>query len=422
MRLLPLASALCASLSVLGCSSPAPRDPASEAPAASPLGPSFVLQPAPSDDDALLGRILTGPPEPGRSLEDLSQPNRCVDKLAPPKTSAMVNVFDNAEDVSTRAKAGATFSMFGFGADAQRATHLAYRLSTSRQVARTDTAEYVACCREKSCGYGYVAALVYGEGEYSAGEETTVKGEANLTLATAEGETRLRVLRRRSVKGWVAALVRVTDEAARARALDPLGGLMAKTGVDLGSLPVQARELYEREKVTFSGGRFSTGGGAIGQDEFVRRYANITGAHDLDGYRAHRDWTRVYFWGGLFLGSAAVTVWAYSRRPWARPQFGDGQHSLFQGQGICGELACTVAWVAVPLTLGLGVQTLRAWLADDTSMARLGTYEATLAVRRYNRDLLRRSFEDLKRQGGRAEPPRWDVYVGLGGAGVGGTF
>lgn len=386
-----------------GCGAPAAQSPVGDAPAVSPLGPSWMLQPAPSDDDALLGRVLVALPEAGRSLDELSQPNPCADKLAPARSSAMANVYENAEDVSVRAKAGATLSMFGFGADAQRATHLVYKLSTSKQVARTDTAEYQACCREQACGVGYVAALVYGEGEYAAAESTSARGQANIALATAEGEAHFRVLRRRNVRGYVAALVRVTDAKSTLGGLDPLGGLMAQTGVTLSSLSAQAKELYEREEVELSKGVFVVGKTrGLTENEFVRRYRRVTGRDDLDPYEFHRQKLAVWLWGGGAVVAAGLTTFGLAKLPWVRPDT----------KSICGEVACTMGLVGAPVTVGLTTAAaITYFLGKDGSPSErsMSDYDAQLAVGRYNRALLRKGVQDLTRQQSSGAGPtlRW---------------
>ena len=142
-----------------GCATVPLRDPSHGEPA-SPLGPSFVLAPAPSDDDALLGRIIVAPPEAGASLEDVSRPNPCADALEPARASAMVATFEDAQDLSLDGSGRALLGAYGFASDVTKATHFFYRVTTERRVARVDTVAYETCCREKSCGLGYVSALV----------------------------------------------------------------------------------------------------------------------------------------------------------------------------------------------------------------------------------------------------------------------
>jgi hypothetical protein len=137
---------------------------------ASPLGASYVLVPVPSDDDSILGRILPNEPQPGRSLEETARANPCADKLTDAKVSPMASTFEDAQDLQVQGKARAMLGAFGFSGDAEHATHFFYKLEASKRVSRQDTSDYAACCAAKGCGYGYVSALVYGDGEYATGQ------------------------------------------------------------------------------------------------------------------------------------------------------------------------------------------------------------------------------------------------------------
>jgi hypothetical protein len=81
----------CAAVAILpalaGCAAATPFHPTTpgETAAGSPLGPSYILVPLPNDDDSLLGRVLLSPLENGRSLDEVSRPNECADKLTPKK-------------------------------------------------------------------------------------------------------------------------------------------------------------------------------------------------------------------------------------------------------------------------------------------------------------------------------------------------
>ena len=121
---------------------------------ASPLGASYVLNPLPSDDDALLGSVLTGPPGEGRSLAEMARPNPCGDKLTDATTTPTVGTFKNAEELAPGRKASAALGSYGFAFDASEATHFVYTIETSKQEVRAATNDYVQCCKEKGgCGY-----------------------------------------------------------------------------------------------------------------------------------------------------------------------------------------------------------------------------------------------------------------------------
>ena len=64
---------------------------------------------------------------------------------------------------------------FGFAGDARQASYFVYRIRTDKRKGTTDTNEYVQCCRENQCGYGFVSALVYGDGEYATAEESIAR-------------------------------------------------------------------------------------------------------------------------------------------------------------------------------------------------------------------------------------------------------
>ena len=76
---------------------------------ASPLGPSYVLLPLPGDDDGLLGRVLPALPEQGRALDEIARPNPCEAHLEEARETALSNHFEDAQDVSGSARAGAIF-------------------------------------------------------------------------------------------------------------------------------------------------------------------------------------------------------------------------------------------------------------------------------------------------------------------------
>src|SRR5262245_10813230 len=216
-RHLSSTSAAWAALLVLGGCGSTPtarvRD-AGDAIAAAPLGQSYVLIPLPSDDDTLLGRIVESPPEPGRSLDQVSRPNPCAEKLSPKATSPSANSFEDAQELAAGATASAILGVYGFQADASQASHFVYKLQTSKQASQRDTTEYVECCKTRGCGIGYVSALVYGEGEYSTAQETNTRANLKIAVASAGGTVNLKTLHKRSVKGWMAALVTVTDRNA----------------------------------------------------------------------------------------------------------------------------------------------------------------------------------------------------------------
>ncbi len=199
-----------------------PPHSASDMQTNNPLGPSFWVIPTPSDDDGLLGRTFGRPPDTALSLEEQSKPNPCADKLAEARIVDMPNSYENAIDVKTTAGGGAMLGMFGFSADASMATHLLYKVKTQRKLARLDTQEYVACCQTEKCGWGYVSALIYGEGEYASGQHVDVSAQGNYQIYSGGGSHSFRLLNKRNIKGYLAAVITAhnRDEAVQACASD----------------------------------------------------------------------------------------------------------------------------------------------------------------------------------------------------------
>jgi hypothetical protein len=296
-----------------GPSRPALRS-AADLPQGSPLGPSYVLLPLPGEDEALLGRVVPAAPEPGRSLEEISRPNPCADKLGPTRTTPLASTFEDVQELAVGAKARATLGMFGFEGDVERATHFVYRLETTKRVARTDTNEYVACCKEQSCGYGYVSALVYGDGEYATGSDERVAGGVSTAVAGASGGTSLQILHKRRIRGWMTAVVTVTAEGETAARLGPLG---AVAGLAEESVSDAVKARYEPEKIRLELTRGPDGSqvwmlvdghGPLSENELARRFRGLTGSGDLDDVDVRRNTGALVASGLLFGGSAAALV------------------------------------------------------------------------------------------------------------------
>jgi hypothetical protein len=274
-----------------GSSTPVPRNPSKTGGTASnPLGGSYVLIPAPSDDQSILGRILGAPPEAGHALDELSQPNPCADKLDPPSTAEMNNTYEDAEELSMSAQAQATLGLYGFRADASRATHFLYKVQTQRQVIQRDTVAYAECCKANNgCGYGYVSALVYGSGEYASAEETRGSGQVDVALAKGGGAVSLKVLSKRNVRGWVAALVKTNDAKPKS-----VFGIPAEQ-VDMSSTPDEYKRMYEKHRIRVCTPAGGTAWGFcdpenqwITENEFVRRYTDETSSDELASANSHR--------------------------------------------------------------------------------------------------------------------------------------
>src|SRR5262249_31150644 len=156
---------------------------------------------------------------------------------------------------------------------------------------RVDTAEYEACCKEKECGYGFVSALVYGSGEYATAEEAVGAASANVSIVRAEGTASFKVLHRRGVRGWVAALLRVTNPSkAPGGKLGALGDPSAYgISLDADTLPAQVKSRYDAEQVSIidhgSSWAFSRGGASLSENDFATSYTALTSSADLDGVK-----------------------------------------------------------------------------------------------------------------------------------------
>jgi hypothetical protein len=438
----------------LACT-PTPFRPALSATAeqeASPLGPSYVLLPLPSEEETLLGRVLPELPQAGRSLEEISRPNPCAEALTGAKVTPLASTFVDAQEVSGNAQAKAMLGVFGFEGDASKASHFAYHLETTKRAALTDTTEYVKCCEENdgACGVGFVSALVYGEGEYSTGEETSAQGAVTVPMAGAGGGVRLKVLHRRKVKGYLAALVTLTNK--KSAALGPLGIAAFEPTV-----PQRVQEAYERDKVSIvelPGDEWllRTGQQFLSENDFARRYEKETGSNELAPVDQRRNTAAVVVTGVLTAGALYGTYWGFTNlkrecRPddiecWHTPTgsqapagtqcvdrstssgdcitYVDPNEKVTNPWGIIAGtsfsiLSLTVGTAFIALLVnGDGGPTDHVMTQDD----------ARLRVTRYNRAVLRRAKEKIRRQ------LRIEQQAGLhlapvagpGGLGLSGSF
>jgi len=423
--------------------------------AASPLGPSYVLVPLPGDDDSLLGRVLLAPPEQGRSLDEISRPNECADKLDPRRASALASTFEDAQSLAVGGQARAALATFGFEADAQTATHFYYKLEVSRRLSQTDTPAYVACCKDRgTCGYGYVSALVYGHGQYATASESSGHGSITLPVAGgAGGSIAAQVLHKRDVAGYVAAVVTVTDPAA-ARALSVLGDPKAAgITIDEQSLPQQIRERYEAQRVQVQqtdGDRievayqFVDGSGPITENEFTRRYEDVTGSGELSPARSMRRKGLVF--GGLATmmgGAALITVgvlnvnspcdhtsaecpfgltqnpgWVYDP---VQHNYYDPNGTVTNTLGVLGIIGGGMLAAAGATVFGLGIA------HDDGAPTEhsISRFDAEIYVTRYNHALLRRVVQEAETRLREGAPPASVSVMPLvtpGFVGVAGTF
>jgi len=302
---------------LLGCGGAQfhPSAPANAAGTSSALGPSYTLLPRSRDDDTLLGRVLLDVPDNGRSLDELSRPNECADKLEARKEDPVVVTFEDAVELSPGGKAGAALRTFGFEEDGQAATHFYYKIDLEKRLTQTVTPDYLACCKDKgTCGYGVISALGYGQAQYATAVESRADGSVDIPVAGGErGMIKARLLHKRFAYGYIAALVTVTDGAG-AKTINVLGDTTAAAVEPREQdLPEQARRQLEAQKiqVVSNGGSpaeyaysFRDGNGEISENEFIRRYEAVTGSMNLSGAK------RNHSSGWLSYGIAASAVGA----------------------------------------------------------------------------------------------------------------
>ena len=379
-----------------GGATPQPRLGATSGEAqGSPLGPSYVLVPLPSEDESLLGRILHVTPEPGQSIEEISRPNPCAEFLGEAKTSPLANQYEDAQELAYGATAKATLGTFGFGADVKRASYFVYKLSTDRRIAQTDTTQYVACCKENDCGYGYVSALIHGEGQYSTATESAAEGGGNIGVASAEGYLNLKVINKRKVTGWLAALVTITDKSKTER-LGALG-IAKQAGIDEDTVPEQVKSIYDNNKVTVTGSGsyyvFSAGvaGEELTENEFIRRYRDVTGSTELDDIEKRRNGTALLLLGAGALAGVGVVAYGNSIKPSESEDFDfDSDQRNFLSNVVMGGGVLMTIGFAIPFTVAL-------FRPDGSTTSHyLTDADARVYAHRYNRALLRKSVRDVK--------------------------
>jgi hypothetical protein len=230
-----------------------------------PLGPSFWIVATPSDDEGLLGRKLVRPPDAALTLEEQSAPNPCASALLPRSQAQMPNHYENAIDTSQSARGSAQLATYGFAAQAQDATHLLYKVSTSTKVTRLDTTEYEACCRQNDCGWGYVQSLVYGEGEYAAGRKSELQAQGNYTVLSGGVAKQFQVTNTKKIRGYLAAVLVAHDRSQAVQA--------CSAGQEWASIEcVPKGALAESEKVCRSGVREASDPFWADNDDALQRF------------------------------------------------------------------------------------------------------------------------------------------------------
>ena len=307
---------------VMACGDVVPFHPLAPV-ASSALGPSSILIPRSVDDDALLGRVLIDTPENGRSLEEVLRPNECGDKLGEKPSNRLSERSRTPPELAPGGKARAALRTFGLEEDAEAATHFYYKVDLEKQVTRAATPEYLACCKGKgTCGYGFVSALAYGQGVYASAVESSGEGSVDLPFTeAARGFLKGRILQKRYVYGYVAALVTIAD-GVQAKSLSVLGD-RAAARVDLTEhdLTGPAKDCFDAQKIQVVANNrspaefayvFRDGPGEISENEFVRRYETLTGSTELRGAKKNRNpiWLD-YGIAASAVGASLIGIGAY---------------------------------------------------------------------------------------------------------------
>ncbi|HEY8088126.1 MAG TPA: hypothetical protein VIF09_09775, partial [Polyangiaceae bacterium] len=259
---------------------------------------------------------------------------------------------------------------------------------------------------------------------YSTGEETAARASVTVSVEGAGGNVSLKILHKRKVKGWLAALVTLTDTKAAAR-LGPLG-LAQEAGITAPGLPEQLKEIYEHNKLVVEGAGPGfelqlASGEKLTENEFVRRYRALTGSADLDDVEKRRNWGWVAVWGGITLAGGGIMVGGTFATKCAKAEVFNGTDFVCESghtlaDGAYGVIGVGAVVSAVGLS-GLVVSLLR----PDGSPGdhSLTDADARLYATRYNRALLRKTVKDVTRE---ARGPELEPVFGAGWMGVGGRF
>ncbi len=279
----------------------------------------MVLLPLPGDDSSLLGRLVVRQPPPGADLFAYTRPNPCGQYLTPATRTALESHY--VDSMGDQANVDARLlESFGFGASASRATHLTYDLRTSEELTVNDTTDYEACCAQTNCGYGFVSSLVYGFGEYAAAEASQGSVGTPVGTATLGASGQMQVLQSRRIQGWVAASVHPHHGASgsagvgRTASRRPVTNADGIDDRDIESMTEGARRAYGDSRILVLGSSdgytFVDGTGKhITENEFIERYADVTGSAELNKYWEHRRMKFVKWIGApLFVAGAALVT------------------------------------------------------------------------------------------------------------------
>jgi hypothetical protein len=263
------------------------------------------------------------------------------------------------------------------------------------------------------------------------------------TFGGVSGSTKLKILHKRKVHGWIAAVVTVTDESKGER-LGPLG-VAAAAGITESSVSDTVKVLYHKEKISVEGtgdkyilrdGR----GAAITENEFVRRFRRVASSDELDDVEVRRNLPSVIVLGSATGLSAAVAIYGFANlsvgcspsnyvsgvdNDCSQITRTDVQHhssSVYLRNGTTtsgGALALGIAGAVG--TVGFGIPFLIAFFGGDGSAQShaITDHDAVLYTERYNRALLRRTVREVQRS---HEQSKIEPLLGPGFIGARGVF
>jgi hypothetical protein len=313
---------------------------------------------APTEDAAILGRVLSAPYDPTRPLTEQLAPNPCAQALVDVEPRPIED--DAVEDASPASSGG---------------PRVYYRLRLHRRLEKAATKGYAECCKKAACGVGYVRALAFGEGEVALARPTPPGGNADVAFEDEGRPTELALTERRAVRGYVTVAIGGQGPLLSRRREEPEGP---------GDGAYEAARIEVRE-VRHQRDEFElcTRAECITENEFVRRYARLTGSHELDEFLRNRSWEENV--GAIMLGVVGL----------AAGGLGVGQLTTINSQKTQQDKDGVRLGGGLALGMGLGVlsaalgHAINALGSQDSSTRHhfLTKSQARRFVERYNRAL-----------------------------------
>jgi hypothetical protein len=387
----------CAAAPVPHADAPAPVAPA-------PLGPSTVLLASPGEDESLLGRAVFAASGPA-SLGDVTRPNECADHLAPRAEGTSAEVFEEWQALAKGERAAKALETFGLRADEHEPEYFYYRLAVDKRLQQGRTEAYVACCKEKgTCGIGFVAALLHGEGRYATASKTTSDTESQAdTLIPLTGgadvTVRGKVLARRTTHGYVAAVIRPT--AGGKPIVGVLGDLAALEAITEESMLTDSgRSRFSSEKIDV----FTTEQnpevytlrdslGLVTEGAFRERYRAVTGGQELPGNASPGTPTIVAGFLVLaagFVGSVVLAASTSSQNSSSCTQTPSGTLCVPNSSSSTMSGGATAGLLMASGAGALGIPLIVTGITTNKNAQSMTRADAELACARYNRALLRK--------------------------------